>query len=281
MRGWAIPAATDIAFALGVLALLGSRVPLALKVFLLAVAIIDDLAAIIIIALFYTEELSTTALMAAAAGTAALFALNRAGVVRLAPYILVGAAVWVFLLKSGVHATLAGVVTALFIPNIARTDGHGETALVAAEHALKPWVLLAIMPVFAFANAGVDLRVLSLHDLADPVALGIASGLFFGKQLGIMLAAFVAVRSGFATMPPGVDWRMIHGVSLLAGIGFTMSLFIGSLAFDTADRITDVRLGVLLGSLCSAVCGFALLRFATRSAVRQAPVSPHGSAVQP
>ncbi len=274
MRGWAIPAATDIAFALGVLALLGSRVPLSLKVFLLAVAIIDDLAAIIIIALFYTEELSTAALMAAAAGTAALFVLNRAGVVRLAPYILVGAVVWVFLLKSGVHATLAGVVTALFIPNAGRAAGDGETALVSAEHALKPWVLLGIMPVFAFANAGVDLRLLSLPDLADPVALGIATGLFFGKQIGIMLAVLLAIRSGFAALPLGVDWRQMHGVSMLAGIGFTMSLFIGSLAFESADRITDVRLGVLLGSLCSAVCGYALLHMATRGAARPMAVAP-------
>ena len=285
MRGWAIPAATDIAFALGVLALLGSRAPLSLKVFLLAVAILDDLAAIIIIALFYTEELSTAALLAAGAGATALFVLNRAGVVRLAPYILVGAMVWVFLLKSGVHATLAGVVTALFIPNAARAGGPGEavgeTALVAAEHALKPWVLLGIMPVFAFANAGVDLRALSLPDLADPVALGIATGLFFGKQIGVMLAVFVAIRSGLAAMPLGVTWRQMHGVAMLAGIGFTMSLFIGSLAFESADRITDVRLGVLLGSLCSAVCGYVALYTATRGSARPQSVAAEATAARP
>ncbi len=259
IEGWAIPAATDIAFALGILALLGSRVPVALKVFLLAVAIIDDLAAIIIIALFYTAELSTTSLAISATGIVVLAALNRYGVVRLAPYILVGAFVWLFLLKSGVHATLAGVVTALFIPNV-RPYGRRHTVLTATEHSLKPWVLLGIMPVFAFANAGVNVVSLSPSDLFGPVSLGIALGLFIGKQLGVLGFVWIAVRTGIAELPKNVTWQQMHGAALLAGIGFTMSLFIGTLAFADPQHAAAVRVGVLSGSLLSGLFGFIVLR---------------------
>ncbi|MEM9027664.1 MAG: Na+/H+ antiporter NhaA [Pseudomonadota bacterium] len=261
LRGWAIPAATDIAFALGILALLGRRVPIALKVFLLAVAIIDDLAAIIIIAVFYTADLSTTSLAVSAVGVVALAALNRAGVARLTPYILVGAFVWVFLLKSGVHATLAGVVTALFVPHI-RAQGEEHTVLVSTEHDLKPWVMLGIMPIFAFSNAGVTLWELSLNDLFGTVSLGIALGLFIGKQVGIMGFVWAAVRLGVAQLPVGVTWRQMHGASLLAGIGFTMSLFIGTLAFTDPDHVAAVRVGVLTGSLFSGLAGYLILRSA-------------------
>ncbi len=259
LQGWAIPAATDIAFALGILALLGSRVPVALKVFLLAVAIIDDLAAIVIIALFYTADLSTTSLAISALGIVALAALNRNGVLRLTPYILVGAFVWVFLLKSGVHATLAGVVTALFVPNV-RPSGSQETVLGAAEHGLKPWVMLGIMPLFAFANAGVNLVSLAPSSLFGPVSLGIALGLFIGKQVGILGFVWLAVRTGLANLPRGVTWQQMHGAALLAGIGFTMSLFIGTLAFADPEYAAAVRVGVLSGSILSGLAGFFILR---------------------
>lgn len=261
LDGWAIPAATDIAFAMGILALLGSRVPVALKIFLLAVAIIDDLAAIIIIAVFYTAELSLASLAVSAAGVAVLAALNLRGVSRLTPYIVVGVVVWAFLLKSGVHATLAGVVTALFIPHIPATrHQEGETLLSRTEHDLKPWVLLGIMPIFAFSNAGVALWNLSPTDLFGPVSLGIALGLFIGKQVGIMASVWLAVSLGLAKLPQGVNWAMMHGASLLAGIGFTMSLFIGTLAFESVEHATSVRVGVLVGSILSGVCGYMLLR---------------------
>ena len=259
LQGWAIPAATDIAFALGILALLGSRVPVALKVFLLAVAIIDDLAAIVIIAVFYTADLSAVSLAISALGIVALVALNRGGVLRLAPYILVGAFVWVFLLKSGVHATLAGVVTALFVPH-ARPSGSRETVLLAAEHGLKPWVMLGIMPLFAFANAGVNLVSLAPSTLFGPVSLGIALGLFVGKQVGILGFVWIAVRSGLANLPRGVTWQQMHGAALLAGIGFTMSLFIGTLAFADPEYAAAVRVGVLSGSILSGLAGYYILR---------------------
>ncbi len=261
IQGWAIPAATDIAFALGVLALLGSRVPAALKVFLLAIAIIDDLAAIIIIAVFYTSELSMMMLGVAFVGVAGLALLNWIGVTKLAPYVLVGAAVWLFFLKSGVHATLAGVITALFVPNI-RPKGSKDTLLVATEHELKPWVLFGIMPIFAFANAGVGLGAISPSNLFAPISLGIILGLFIGKQFGILGFTWLAVRTGLARLPDSVTWRHVHGASLLAGIGFTMSLFIGTLAFSGTDQTANVRVGVLFGSLLSGLIGFLVLRSA-------------------
>ncbi len=267
LRGWAIPAATDIAFAMGILAMLGSRVPTALKVFLLAVAIIDDLAAIVIIAMFYTADLSFTDLAISAAGVCALAVLNRQRVTRLTPYILIGAVVWAFLLKSGVHATLAGVVTALFVPHI-RRRGRSETVLESTEHDLKPWVMLGIMPLFAFANAGVALVNLSLDDLLGTISLGIAAGLTFGKPIGILCFVWLAVRTGVARLPAGVDWPLLQGASLLAGIGFTMSLFIGTLAFSGVEQAANVRVGVLCGSFAAGLAGFLLLRYRLQAGSR-------------
>lgn len=256
LRGWAIPAATDIAFALGVLALMGPRVPVALKVFLLALAIIDDLGAIIIIALFYTSELAPSVLIVSALGIAALAYLNYRGVTRIAPYLVVGLVVWVSVLKSGVHATLAGVIIALFIPLRACNDDQ-QSPLKEVEHGLAPWVAFGVMPIFAFANAGVALHGLSLKDLFAGIPLGIAAGLFIGKQIGIMGFVWAGVKLGIARLPDGVTWMQIYGVSLLAGIGFTMSLFIGTLAFSDPEHAAAVRIGVLAGSLLSALAGLS------------------------
>jgi len=270
LNGWAIPAATDIAFALGVLALLGNRVPVALKVFLLALAILDDLGAIVIIAVFYTAELSLFSLAIGALCTAVLVTMNRVGVRRIAPYLLVGLVMWVCVLKSGVHATLAGVVIALTIP--LRADGDGAASpLHQLEHGLQPWVAFFVMPMFAFANAGVHLAGLSVADLLAPVPLGIALGLFVGKQLGVFAFAWAGARLGIARLPDGVSWAQIYGAALLAGIGFTMSLFIGTLAFAGPEHAAAVRLGVLAGSLMSGIAGYALLRWAGRERV-QAPL---------
>ncbi|WP_366523815.1 Na+/H+ antiporter NhaA [uncultured Algimonas sp.] len=263
VSGWAIPAATDIAFALGILALLGPRVPASLKIFLLAVAIIDDLAAIIIIALFYTENLSLVALSWAAAGTVGLFALNRFKVMRILPYALIGIFVWAAVLKSGVHATLAGVITALAIP-LARPNPDEPSPLRRAEHGLHIWVAFLILPLFAFANAGVSLAGLSLADVLAPVPLGIALGLFFGKQIGVFLLSFVAVKMGLAKLPQGANWMQVYGVACLTGVGFTMSLFIGTLAFDDAYLLNGVRLGVLMGSIASGLLGYFLLRMSCK-----------------
>jgi len=260
LRGWAIPAATDIAFALGVLALLGSRAPAALKIFLLALAIMDDLGAIVIIAVFYTADMSLTSLGLAAVGIVILACFNILGVMRLASYILVGLAVWVCVLKSGVHATLAGVVVAFFIPLRAKTE-DGESPLEHLEHTLHPWVAFAILPFFAFANAGVSLEGLTFSSLLAPVPLGIAAGLFIGKQIGVFGFSYGAVRLGLARLPQGISWLQVYGLSFLTGIGFTMSLFIGTLAFEDLEHATGVRLGVLLGSLLSGVGGYFLLRF--------------------
>lgn len=265
LNGWAIPAATDIAFALGVLALMGPRVPVALKVFLLALAIIDDLGAIIIIALFYTSQLSPEVLLIAAIGASALAFLNYRGVTRIAPYLVVGLAVWVCVLKSGVHATLAGVVIALFIPLRAQGE-DGVSPLKKIEHGLAPWVALGIMPIFAFANAGVSLQGLTFDDLFAGIPLGIAAGLFIGKQLGIMGFVWAGVKLGIARLPDGVTWLQIYGASLLAGIGFTMSLFIGTLAFSDPEHAAAVRIGVLTGSLLSAIFGAIVLRLALPAA---------------
>ena len=261
LDGWAIPAATDIAFALGILALLGSRVPVALKVFLLALAIIDDLGAIIIIALYYTSGLSLASLAVAGIGALSLLILNRLGVMRLAPYILIGIVMWVGVLKSGVHATLAGVVLAMAIPLRSPTPDV-EPPLKRLEHALHPWVAFGVLPAFAFANAGVSLSGLSLGSFLDPLPLGILLGLFLGKQIGVLGAVWLGVRAGLCRLPSGVTWLQIYGVALLAGIGFTMSLFIGTLAFADPSYSAGIRLGVLGGSILSATLGYLVLRFA-------------------
>jgi NhaA family Na+:H+ antiporter len=241
LRGWAIPAATDIAFALGVLALLGRRAPPALKIFLLALAIMDDLGAIIIIALFYTANLSWISLALAGGGILVLFAFNLLGITRVAAYVLVGIAVWVCVLKSGVHATLAGVAVAFCIPLRTR-DAEGHSPLEHLEHILHPWCAFLIVPVFAFANAGVSLQ-----------------GMTIGKQVGVFGFTYGAVRAGICEMPPGTNWAQVYGLAMLTGIGFTMSLFIGTLAFESIEHASAVRLGVLSGSLFSAVGGYLLL----------------------
>ncbi len=261
LRGWAIPAATDIAFAVGILALLGSRVPAGLKVFLLALAVIDDLGAILIIAVFYTADLSLTSLTIAGVGAAVLLTLNLTGVTRLLPYILVGLVMWVAVLKSGIHATLAGVVIALFIPLRTKNAASTPPPLIRAEHGLHGFVALFVMPVFAFANAGVHLGGLSLGSFLSSVPLGIAAGLTVGKQLGIFGLTWVGVRFGICRLPDGVTWLHVYGASALAGIGFTMSLFIGALAFEDPAHQAAVRLGVLSGSLVSGIVGYAVLRW--------------------
>ncbi|NPD21339.1 Na+/H+ antiporter NhaA [Alterinioella nitratireducens] len=261
--GWAIPAATDIAFALGVLALVGSRVPSALKVFLLTLAILDDLGAIVIIALFYTAELKVNYLLMGLVPLAGLFWFNIKGAHRVAPSLILGLILWVLVLKSGVHATLAGVVTAFFIP---LTDKWGKSPLHSLEHGLAPYVLFLIVPIFAFANAGVSLEGLSLADLMAPLPLGIALGLVLGKQIGVFGLTWLTVKSGLAQLPHGVTWVHIYGLACLAGIGFTMSLFIGSLSFGDAALMDAVRLGVLSGSLVSGLIGFTVLRLSSNPA---------------
>ncbi len=260
LRGWAIPAATDIAFALGVLSLVGSRVPASLKVFLLALAIMDDIGAILIIALFYAGDLSLLSLGLALIGIAALVVMNRLGVTKLAGYILIGIAVWVCVLKSGIHATLAGVAVAFCIP-LGRGRSGDHSPLKELEHALHPWVAFGILPAFAFANAGVSLAGLSVSDLLAPVPLGIAAGLFVGKQVGVFGCVAAAVRLGWCRLPSGVNWLHLYGVALLTGVGFTMSLFIGTLAFGDATFAAEVRIGVIGGSVLSAALGYAILRF--------------------
>jgi NhaA family Na+:H+ antiporter len=262
LRGWAIPAATDIAFAVGVLALLGPRVPSTLKILLLALAIIDDVGSIVIIALFYAEHLSFASLALAAAGIAVLVVLNVRGVTRLAPYALTGVFIWACVLKSGVHATLAGVVVALAIP----LGKEGEPSLLEElEESLHPWVAFAVLPLFAFANAGVSLQGLSLAKLLEPIPQGIALGLFAGKTIGIFGATWIAVMGGLASKPEGATWLQILGVAMLGGIGFTMSLFIGMLAFPDPAQAASLRLGVLAGSVASAVAGYAVLAASSRT----------------
>ena len=258
LRGWAIPAATDIAFAVGVLALLGDRVPSSLKIFLLALAILDDLGSIVIIAVFYTGNLHWSALLAAASAAGALAILNRAGVTRLAPYLLIGLSIWLCVLRSGVHATLAGVVVAAAIP----LGKEGGTSLLERlEEQLHPWIAWAILPLFAFANAGVSLEGLTLAKLLAPVPLGIVAGLVIGKPLGILAASWLALAGGLAQKPTGATWQQLLGVGMLGGVGFTMSLFIGTLAFPDPAHAAQLRLGVLTASLCSAVAGYLVLRF--------------------
>jgi NhaA family Na+:H+ antiporter len=270
MRGWAIPAATDIAFALGVLALLGSRVPASMKIFLTALAIIDDLAAVIIIALFYTSDLSGLMLLAAFAGLAVLLVLNRLHVTRLWPYLLVGVAVWYFVLKSGVHATLAGVAVALLIPlrvpgDTPEDDSDEEPPLLRLEHALHRPVAFGVVPIFGFANAGVSFAGMTPAVLLEPVPLAIAAGLFLGKLVGVFGAMWLTIKAGLARLPDGAGWRDAFGVAMLCGIGFTMSLFIGLLAFPGEQQLQDaVKIGVLAGSGLAGLCGYALLRLSSR-----------------
>jgi len=266
LEGWAIPAATDIAFALGILSLLGPRVPPALKAFLLSVAIFDDLGAIIIIALFYSAKLSVAALLIALFLAFGLFVLNRRGVMRPAAYFLLGIPLWAAVLKSGVHATLAGVVLAIFIPyRVTPGDSaleEHESPLLHLEHTLLPWVAFGVLPVFALANAGVPLMGLSLSDLIHPVPLGIMTGLLLGKFVGILGMSGLAVALKVADLPKGVGWRHIQGVALLCGVGFTMSLFVASLAFEQGGGAYFglERLGILMGSLFSGLAGYGLLR---------------------
>jgi Na+:H+ antiporter, NhaA family len=263
-NGWAIPAATDIAFAIGVLALLGPRAPTSLKLFLVTVAIVDDMGAVAIIAIFYTDTIDMTALLAAATILTMMAALGRIGIQRLSLFMILAALLWFAVLMSGIHATIAGVLAALFIP-IERTPGTPDSVtspLHRLEHALHPWVAFLIVPLFGFANAGVNLSEFTVNQLLAPLPLGIALGLFLGKQLGIFAAVWLAVRVGFGARLRGATWLQIYGVSLLCGIGFTMSLFIGGLAFADPVLIEEAKVGTLLGSLLSALTGYAILRFA-------------------
>jgi len=267
LRGWAIPSATDIAFSLGVLMLLGSRVPVSLKVFLTAVAIFDDLGAIVVIAVFYTEQLSLTMLVGAFACMAILGLLNKMRVMRSDVYAAVGLLMWVLLLKSGVHATLAGVATALFIPmQDTRRGREGESPLTKLEQGLHPWVAFLILPMFAFTNAGVSLAGITPEQLLAPLPLGIAMGLFLGKTVGVFGSSWLLIRMGWAKRPSGADWGQLLGISVLCGIGFTMSLFIGGLAFDglPASFETELKLGVIGGSLISGVIGALILARTSR-----------------
>jgi NhaA family Na+:H+ antiporter len=265
MTGWAIPMATDIAFALGILSLLGSRVPVSLKLFLLTLAIIDDLAAIIVIALFYSSDISIASLVVSAGALVVLFVINRMGVMRIAPYILVGIVLWVAVLKSGVHATLAGVVLAFFIP-LTRGGDHHNSPLHHLEHMLHPYVALMILPLFAFANAGIPLEGLTLSYLLKPVPLGIMLGLFVGKLVGVFGFSWLAIVLRIGKLPEGSSWAGLFGVSALCGIGFTMSLFISSLAAEAGgtDLITQHRVGILGGTLLSVVTGYLVLRLFLR-----------------
>ncbi|MBB3912143.1 Na+/H+ antiporter NhaA [Sphingomonas desiccabilis] len=271
--GWAVPAATDIAFAIGVLALLGSRAPASLKLFLTTVAIVDDMGAVAIIALAYTDGIASLALAGAGMVLAAMYVLNQSKVRSLTPYLLLGLALWYFVFLSGVHATIAGVATALMIPvkpTPAAPDAV-DSPLHRLEHALQPWVAYAIVPLFGFANAGVSLAGISAGVLLDPLPLGVALGLLLGKQIGIFGSVWIADRTGFAPRPGGASWVQIWGLSLMAGIGFTMSLFIGGLAFPNDPLLVDeVKIGVLAGSLLSALAGYAVLRLAPRRLPRRA-----------
>ncbi len=259
IKGWAIPAATDIAFALGVLALFGKRIPNSLKVFLLALAIIDDLGVIIIIAFFYTANLSVLSLLWAALGMSILVIFNSLNVRRIAPYVLVGIFIWVCVLKSGIHATLAGVLVALAIP--LRTKGDKISPALKLEKNLYPWVSLLILPLFAYGNAGVSLGDIKLTSFTHEVSLGIALGLFLGKQFGVMLFAWLSIKLKIAEMPRNVTWLQVYGTSLLTGIGFTMSLFIGTLALEGTEYAVLIRLGVISGSLLSGLAGYFVLKY--------------------
>jgi len=258
MNGWAIPSATDIAFSLGILSLLGSRVPISLKVFLTALAIIDDLGAILIIAFFYSGDLSIVYLSLILISYILLLVLNKFSIKIFTPYLIIGLFMWFFTYKSGIHATIAGVLLASTIPH--RLKDHDFSLLVKLEHAISPYVAFMIMPLFAFANAGVSLTGLSLSTLLNPVPLGILCGLFFGKQIGVLLFSFVSIKLKFAEMPNNSSWLSLYGVSILTGIGFTMSLFVGNLAFvENVQYMDGVKIGVLAGSLLSTLAGYFLL----------------------
>jgi NhaA family Na+:H+ antiporter len=264
INGWAIPSATDIAFSLGILSLLGSRVPISLKVFLTALAIIDDLGAILIIAFFYSGDLSIPYLSLILISYILLLVLNKFSVKIFTPYLLIGLCMWFFTYKSGIHATIAGVLLASTIPH--RLKDHDFSLLVKLEHGISPYVAFIIMPIFAFANAGVNLEGLSLASLLNPVPLGILMGLFFGKQIGVLLFSYVSVKFKFADMPNNSNWLSIYGVSILTGIGFTMSLFVGNLAFvENTQYIDGVKIGVLSGSLLSTVFGYFLLLISAKN----------------
>lgn len=269
LDGWAIPTATDIAFALGVLALLGKRVPVSLKLFLMTLAIIDDLGAIVIIAIFYSGELSTLSLGLAAACIAALVAMNRLGVVKLGPYMIIGLILWVCVLKSGVHATLAGVTLAFCIP--LRTKNAEPSPLLTLEHALHPWVAYGILPLFAFANAGLSLTGVTAESFTHHVPMGIAVGLLLGKTIGVFGLTWLAVKTGIAALPQGANWGQVLGVAILCGIGFTMSLFVGSLAFvpGASEYAGMDRMGILTGSVFAALIGYAVTLAASRKGSTQ------------
>lgn len=264
LNGWAIPMATDIAFALGVLALLGKRVPVSLKLFLMTLAIIDDLGAIIVIALVYSGELSQVSLILAGVSIIALIAMNRSGVSRLAPYLLIGLVLWVCVLKSGIHATLAGVVLAFCIPLRTSTKA---SPLLTLEHGLHPWVAYGILPLFAFANAGVSLAGVTIDSFTHSVPLGIAAGLLLGKTAGVFGLTWLAVRTRLASLPKEANWGHVLGVSILCGIGFTMSLFVGSLAFEpgVSGYAGEDRMGILTGSILSAIIGYGVMAMACKT----------------
>jgi Na+:H+ antiporter, NhaA family len=263
LNGWAIPSATDIAFSLGILSLLGSRVPISLKVFLTALAIIDDLGAILIIAFFYSGDLSISYLSLILISFIFLLILNKFGVKKFLPYLIIGTFMWFFTYKSGIHATIAGVLLASTIPH--RVKDKDFSLLIKLEHAISPYVAFLIMPIFAFANAGVSLAGLSFTSLLQPVPLGILLGLFVGKQVGVMIFSFIAVKTGTAQMPDKSSWLSLYGVSVLTGIGFTMSLFVGNLAFvENIQYIDGVKIGVLAGSLLSTIVGYFILLFTVK-----------------
>ena len=263
LNGWAIPSATDIAYSLGILSLLGSRVPISLKIFLTALAIIDDLGAILIIAFFYSGDLSISYLSLILISYIFLLILNKLGIKKFLPYLIIGSFMWFFTYKSGIHATIAGVLLATTIPH--RIKDKDFSLLIKLEHAISPYVAFMIMPIFAFANAGVSLEGLSLSSLLQPVPLGILLGLFVGKQVGVMIFSFIAVKTGAAQMPDKSSWLSLYGVSILTGIGFTMSLFVGNLAFaENIQYIDGVKIGVLAGSLLSTLFGYFILLFSLK-----------------
>ena len=266
LKGWAIPSATDIAFSLGVLSLLGKRVPLSLKVFLTALAIIDDLGAIVIIAFFYSGEVQYFYLLLMSGCLIILLILNKFNVRNFIPYLIVGLFLWEFTHVSGIHATISGVLLALSIPHKSSDKKHSGSLLLKLEHAISPYVAFGIMPIFAFANAGVSLEGVTFASLMSPVPLGILCGLFFGKQIGVFIFSYISIKLNFAEMPNNSDWLKLYGVGILTGIGFTMSLFVGNLAFADATTHTDgVKIGVLRGSLLSTVFGYSLIFFGSKN----------------